>query len=361
MKVLDFSVDVLASHKAFFLLSQLPQNVDEVDVWIQTPVGFESVDFVDVFKMADGSLLAAWKHPLQKLGLQNLIAFAEGATQILNLYTIERIWDIYDRPINAEVGTFNFTDSKLIDSGDWRCDRGHYGSRAFAGEMNQPVISLENEVVAFESFLSVAGTAHLIYIQSANKKALAEEKLNNSIIPITGRTLQEVLRLVYEWSVMADKPFNSVEPVAIAAQKYLTALKFSDKELDILDNLPEMQISKFVRGSETARVRPSNVGPMTDPVRSIVFSRMASGSLGYIVSQNPNIWDIKEVVEEEWKQLDYGIERFRKYYSIPDYVTLTDRDRVLDFAGIEQPKQASYVHNQLRNFNNKMDILSQIM
>lgn len=360
MKVQQFSLDVLSSHKMFFLLNHLPKNSKEVDIWIQTPVGYESVDFVDVFSMADGSLLAAWTHPLQKLGLQNLVAFADGETQILNLYPIERIWDIYDRPIDAKSGTFNFTASHLIENADWRCDRGYYGARAFAGEVSKPVISSLDEVVVYESFLSVAGVGHLIYLESTNKQDFAEEKLNNSVIPATGRTLQEVLRLIYEWSILDNEPFNSKDKAAIAAANYLKALKLTQFELDQIANLPEMQIAQFIKGSDSARTRPSNLSGMTDPIRDIIFSRMASSSLAFIVSRNPEIWDISEIIDEEWKQIDAGIARFREYYGIPDYVSLTETDRVADFAEIQAPKQVAYVHNQLRHFANKLSILAQI-
>ena len=124
IQVQNFTLNVLTTHKAFFLLDNLPKSASQVDVWIQTPAGLESVDFIDVFAMEDGSLLAAWKHPYQKLPLKNLVVFADGVTQVLNLYTIERMVDFYDRPVDANSGTFIFNGSQVIEGAGWRCDNG---------------------------------------------------------------------------------------------------------------------------------------------------------------------------------------------------------------------------------------------
>ena len=353
-----FNINVLSTHKVFFLLERLPKNTTEVDIWIQTPIGYESVDFVDVFVMQDGSLLAAWKHPLQKLGLQNLVAFADGVTQVLNLYPVERIIDVYDRPVDSSSGTFNFTQSRVIENSDWRCDKGYYGARAFAGEVSSPVISSLDEVVAYESFLSVAGVAHLIYIESSGKQELAVEKLNNSVVPITGRTFQEVLRLIYEWSALAEEPFNSLDDVAVSAKKYMGDLHFTEDEISLIQALPPMQISNFISGSDEARARPDNIPPLSAGIADILFKRMASGSLSFIISKNPAIWDYEEVHQRELAELEEGILRFREYYGVPEYVELTEVSRVTDFAEIQAPKQLSYVHNQLRHFANKKRVLN---
>lgn len=358
IQVQPFNIDILSTYRSFFLLEHLPKNTAEVDIWIQTPIGYESVDFVDVFSMQDGSLLAAWKHPLQKLGLQNLVVFADGVTQILNLYPVERIIDVYDRPVNSSSGTFNFTQSRVIDGADWRCDNGYYGAGPFAGELTAPVISSLDEIVAYESFMSVAGIGHIIYIESSGKQELAVEKLNNSVIPITGRTFQEVLRLIYEWSVLAREPFNSTDDAAVTAKNYMEAFRFTDEEIDLIKELPPMQISNFLAGSTEARVRPDNIPNLSEGIANILFKRMASSSLSFIVSRNPEIWDLQQIVTREQAELNYGISRFRSYYAIPDYVELEDTDRVMDFAEIQAPKQLAYVHNQLRHFANKKAVLN---
>ena len=355
--VKPFSIEILSEYKAFFLLDQLPKGADSVDVWVKTPVGKESVDFVDVFQMKDGSLLAAWKHPYQKLPLHNLEVFCNGNVQILNLYTVERIIDIYDRPVDADMGTFIFCPSTIIPSGDWRCDQSMYGPKKFDNETVSRVIENAGQIVYYESFLNVNGVGHVMYLESSGKSELANEKLNNSVVPATGRTLQECLRLIYEWSVLAQEPFNSKEEAPLCSYDFVKSLKLSDQELATIESLTPMQVSKFISGSNTARLRDMDINPLSEDVANIVFKRMAASSLSFIVSLNPGIWELGEVIQEEHKQLASGIERFRDYYQLPEGMGIDEHDKVLEHAFIYFPKQKEYVHTQLRGFKNKADLL----
>lgn len=360
IQVQPFTTDVLLTHKMFFILGKLPKNSTEIDVWIQTPVGLESVDFVNVYTLHDGTLLAAWKHPFEKLPLQNLTAFCDGVTQILNLYPLERIIDIYNRPVDAEFGTFIFTKSSPIDGGDWRCDRGMYGSRPFESESVSRVITDIGQVVYFEPFLSINSVGHLIYIESNSKSELANEKLNNSIVPTTGRTLQEVMRLIYEWSVLAKEPFNSPDEAATCANDFLSLLKFSDSEVELLESLPPMQVAQFLSGSETARVRPNNIPELTDEIKNIIFKRMGSSSLCALLKIH-GIEDAYGLLELEQQELEAGIERFKQHYQIPTDWSILEWERIIEHCALYYHETiGAYVHNQLRLFNNKKVILEKV-
>lgn len=360
IQVQEFTTEVLLSHKAFFVLDKLPKNASEVDIWIQTPTGLESVDFVDIYRIHDGTLIAAWKHPFQKLSLHNLTAFCDGNIQILNLYPLERIIDIYDRPVDAEYGTFIFTKSEPIDGGDWRCDKGMYGSRPFSAETVSRVITEIGQVVYYEPFLSINNVGHLIYIESNGKTELANEKLNNSIVPTTGRTLQEVLRLVYEWSILGNEPFNSTDEAAVCAKDFLSLLKFSDSEISLLESLMPMQVSKFLSGSETARVRPDNISELSDAVKDVLFKRMASSSLCALL-QIHDIADTYGLLELERQELDAGIGRFKEHYEIPEDWSMLEWERIIEHC-VENYHSTigPYVHNQLRLFKNKQLLLDKV-
>ena len=340
IQVQPFTTGILSTHRGFFILDQLPKNAQEVDVWTQTPAGVESVDFIDVFVLADGTLLAAWQHPFQKLPLHNLTVFCDGVTQLLNLYPLERIIDIYDRPLDSQLGTFSFTKSVPVDGGDWRCDRGMYGAKQFTDDNHGRVLDEVNQIVIYEPFLNANDTAHLIYLEAINKTQIAEEKVNNSIAPVTGRTLQETLRLIYEWSVLAQDPFNSQDDAAIAAQGFLNRLGFTAEERATLASLPPMQISNYLSGSETARVRPETIPALDDAIKTMVFKRMASSSLSALFKIH-GIEDIYGLTALEQAELDAGIQRFNDYYSGPVSVA-------------EKP----FYDNQVRFFANKQTVLN---
>jgi len=340
IQVQPFTTNILATHRGFFILDKLPKNATQVDVWIQTPAGNESVDFIDVFVLQDGTLLAAWQHPFQKLPLHNLTVFCDGITQVLNLYPLERIIDIYDRPLDAQLGTFSFAKSIPVNGGDWRCDRGMYGAQQFTEDNHGRVLDEVNQIVIYESFLGVNGSAHLLYLEATGKTQIADTKINNSIAPVTGRTLQETMRLIYEWSVLAEDPFNSTDDAAVAAKGFLNGLGFTAEERTALASLPPMQISNYLAGSETARVRPDNIASLDDAIKTMVFKRMASSSLSALFKIH-GIEDTYGLTALEQAELDAGIQRFNDYYSEP--VSAADKP---------------FYDNQVRFFANKQTVLN---
>jgi hypothetical protein len=337
----QFSTAILATHRAFFILDKLPKFANQVDIWIQTPAGNESVDFIDVFVLHDGTLLAAWVHPFQKLPLHNLVAFCDGVTQPLNLCPLERIIDIYDRPLDATLGTFSFAKSIPIDGGDWRCHRGSYGPWQFTDDNYQIVIDEAPQIVIYESFLNLNNVGYLIYLEATGKTQLAEEKVNNSIAPVTGRTLQETMRLIYEWAVLAEEPFASSDDAAVAAKAFLDSLGFTSEERTALANLAPMQITNYLAGSETARVRPSSIPALDDAIKNMVFKRMASSSLSGLFKIH-GIEDTYGLQALEQSELDAGIQRFNDYYTEP----VSDGDK-------------PFFDNQTRFFRNKQAVLDE--
>jgi hypothetical protein len=340
-----FSTKILSTHRGFFLLDKLPKFASELDVWIQTPTGNESVDFIDAFVLQDGTLLAAWIHPFLKLPLHNLTASCDGVTQVLNLYPIERIIDIYDKPLSVSeddnnLWAFSFTDSVAVNGGDWRCDRGMYGPKMFVEENVDRVFSGVTEIIVYEPFLCVNGAAHLLYTEGKNKKDLALEKVNNSFYPATGFTIQETMRLIYEWSALTEEPFNSTDSAAIAAKTFLDSLGFTTEERTALASLPPMQISNYLAGSETARVRPSNIPALDNAIKTMVFKRMASSSLSALFKIH-GIEDTYGLQALEQAELDAGIQRFNDYYTEP--VSAADKP---------------FFDNQVRFFRNKQTVLN---
>lgn len=364
IEVKPFTTDVLSTHKMFYVLDMIPKNAENADVWIQTPVGLESVDFVDLYSIHDGTIVAAWKHPLQKLSLHNLTVFCDGITQTLNLYPIERIIDIYDRPVDAEFGTFILAKSRPIGGGDWRCDKGMYGPGPFEQENVERVITDISQVVVYEPFLSINGIAHLIYLESNSKSALANEKLNNSFAPLTGRTIQETLRLIYEWSVLCDEPFNSSEEIALTAKSFLGGLRLSPQEMAALRALPPMQVANYILGSDSARVRPNNIPSLSSEVKNIVFKRMASSSFSAVLKIH-GIENTYGSIEIEKAELLNGISRFREYYNIPAEISINDEMDIMNHCAQsvvngEIVEQQAYVFNQLRLFKHKQLILDKV-
>ena len=363
IEVTQFSIKALETYKTFFLLDKLDKNQEEVEILVQTPTGLEAVDFVEVFSMKDGSLLAGWQHPFQKMALHNLIASANGKSQILNLYPVERIIDIYDSPLDIDstdnnLWSFSFASSAPVDGGDWRCDRGMYGPRMFPEEDVNRVISDLGEIIVYEPFLCINSIGHLVYISGKNKRDLAIEKLNNSFHPTTALTLQETLRLIYEWSQLAGEPFNSQDDVAVLSEQFINSLNLTDEELLTLSQLPNMQIANFLTGSEAARTRPDNPPVLSQSIKDLIFNRMATTSLSFITARNPGIWDFEEIYNKEIESLNQGEARFRSYYGVPNNEPLDTESKAGEYARANTTNQEGYIHNQLRGFKNKKIVMN---
>jgi hypothetical protein len=357
MKIKNFSLDVLEKHKAFFLLDKMPKFLPNVDIMISTPKGFEEVDFVECFHMADGSVLAAWEHPTQKLGLQNLVAVSGDYSQVLNLYPVERVVGILDKKLGFTNGFFYFAPSREVAWADWRCDRGVYGVRSFMQDFPEPVVSSLDDIVVYESFLSVAGIAHLFYIGFSSDDFVTNEKFNDLVVPVAGRTLQEVVRLIWEWKELATPPFVGVDEATRIAYGFWNSMLFSEEENNWVSSLPPMQIHNFLAGSTTARNQPDNLIETTGTTIEMIVSRMAASSLSFLVSRNPNLWTLDEILVKENIELENGIKRFRDYYVLPNHVSLWDENSVQEYAQIFRPKEQAYIHNQLNNFKNKKMVL----
>jgi hypothetical protein len=128
--------------------------------------------------------------------------------------------------------------------------------------------------------------------------------------------------------------------------------------IEAIANLPQMQIGKFISGSETARHRPTNIPELNSDIENILWRRMASSSLCFIIARNPQLWDFDEVLQAEQEELENGISRFREYYQIPEYEPLEKNSKAAEFAEVSRPRQGAYVMNQILGFKNKQSVIN---
>jgi hypothetical protein len=299
--VQQFTLEVIKTHKCFYLLRHIT-GASELQILHNTPAGHIGTDVADAFAMPNGKIIIAWKDPLTIGTMHNLLVIHESTTENVNLVSLERVIDIYDRPVDAQVGVFTFTNSDMIlaPNLDWRCDNGKFGPRSF-----HPITIIDDlpQIVMYEPVLSVNGVGHIIYIEGVGKQTLANHHINEDSHPVTGRTLWESLKLIREWSIVNKEPFNNTEAVAHKAFQFIKELQLSDAELAVIDQQIPMQIANYLTGSTNARQRPDGVLPITDDVKDLLFSRLASGSISALEYMNPGMWDLQELLEEENSEL----------------------------------------------------------
>lgn len=300
--VQPFTLEVIKTHKCFYLLRHIT-GATELQILHNTPAGHIETDVADAFAMPNGAIIVGWKFPLNIAPMHNLVAVHGQTIENINLVPLERVIDIYDRPVDAQVGTFIFTNSDIIIAPgmDWRCDNGKYGPAPFHQGIR--IIDKFSDITVYEPVLSINGVGHIIYLEGVAKQELAEDHLNNDLMPSIGRTFWETLKLVREWAIVNKEPFNNTEPVAHKAFRFIDELQLSDAEIAVIDQQIPMQIANYLTGSTNARQRPDGVLPITDDVKGLLFSRLASGSVSALEYLNPGMWDLQELLQAEKQQI----------------------------------------------------------
>jgi len=358
MLVKPFTIDVIKTHKLFYVLDHITGTV--VDLYRRTPAGDDPFMDAEVFSMQDGHLLVAIAHPFKYSGNNCLIAKHNDVEEIVNLVAWERLVDFYDTAIdNTEQGFFAFSDSHAVfdPAVEWRCDNTLYGPRTFIKEDGRVAPTI-NKLKAYETIISLHGVGYLVYIHLHDDTEIREKYKNNSEVPCVGLTLSEIFKLMYEWSEVTKEPFNSTQDIAVKSSQFLNTFGFT---YDLVDNQADMQVVNYLRGDTNARLRPTGVQPNKPELIEFVKKNMASSSLSSLSVLYPGIWDTQELLNAEQDELNAGIQRFRDYYQIPEDWEMSDTYQIVEHCQLHIHETVSpYVHNQLRLFKNKKQVLDEI-
>ena len=340
IEVKPFKLDMIKQNESFYCLQKI-SNVSEIDIFHNTPSGAVEYPKINAFSMPNGKIIIAWTNSINMFQFYNLIASSNGVTEIIPMNSIEKVFDIYDKPTNSNYGVFSFASSNVIlePNIDWRCDNGKYGPGAFPP--NYRIVFEPNNIVLFEPVISVVGVGHLVYIEYTTASHLADQHLNNAEKPVIGRSFWECLKLIREWSIVNEEPFNNNEAIAVKANEFIKNLNFSSEELSIIDKQSEMQIFKYILGDNNARQRPDHLLEIDDEIKRIMFNRLSSGTLSAIEYLNPGMWNLEELIEIE-KQ---DIQERREIFS-------------LSSNGLDTPDNFRNLKNRL--FDNRELILSKI-
>jgi len=303
INVQEFNLDVIKEYKCFYLLKNI-SNISEIEILHNTPSGYVEKDTCSAFYMPNGRIIIAWKDPLHFAPMHNFIARNGSVDEVINSAVLERIIDIYNKPVNSSSGMFIFSNSEpVVDSNtEWRCDSTRFGPSRFPDALRVDVQL--SDIVVYEPIFSINGVGHIIYIESKSHQSIAQGYMSNGSIPTSGRTIWEVLKLINEWSIVNQEPFNNNEDIAKKAYNFIKGLKLSEEELEIINSQVPMQISNYILGNQNARQRPENILEINESIKKIVFSRVASCSLSALEYMNPGMWNIEELLSYEINQLD---------------------------------------------------------
>jgi len=360
MSVSFFNNTVIENYRLFYVLDHITDT--SLEIYRRTPAGDDPFEDADVFVMDTGHLLVAIKHPFKHAGNICLIAKHEQTEEVVNLTPWERLVDVYDTGIdNTDQGFFIFCESRAIFDPEleWRCDNTMYGPHAGFVQENSRVVPELNKILVYETIMSLHNVGYLIYLHLHDDIEIREKYKNNAEVPCVGLTLSEAFKLLYEWSEVAKEPFNSTQDIALKTKQFLETFGFS---YDFIDDQADMQVANYLKGSNSARLRPEGIQPNKPELVRFVQKKMASSSLAFIHYLYPELTQLEGVAVREKEELDAGILRFREFYQVPLEWPITDVERIVEHCELYfNPTIGAYVHNQLRLFRNKEYILNQIL
>jgi hypothetical protein len=362
ISVSPFSTSVMASARLFFVLREI--DADQIEIVRRTPAGDDPFTDANVYRMDNGKLMVTLDHPLKYSGNLVLIAQAGGVEEIINLQTFERLIEFYDRQPDvdvSQVGVFVFCKSEPIydPSMEWRCDNTMYGARVYdtPSVKNPQLVKSAEDIIVYEPILTVPSVGHLVYSHLRNDEVARRDFIDNAELPIGAYTLGEMFKVLHEWATVAGEPFNNIDPISADARAFLDAIGFYES---LVDGQVDMQVASYLRGKQNARLRPTNVAPTSPELLHFVRERMAFSSLSALSLVFPELVNTDDILIEEQRQLHIGIQKFRDYYNIPLDIPITDEERVMNSALQSHPAYKAFIHNQLRMFRNKREVLNRV-
>lgn len=360
--VAPFSMSVMNKARWFYALRTI--SSDTLEIVRRTPAGDDVFIDAEVYRMENGQLVVTLNHPFRFLSNLVLIAKSDGIEEIINLETFERIIEFYDRSPDvetSEVGVLVFCKSEpMFDPAmEWRCDNTLFGARAYdtPSVKNPQLVSSLDDILMYEPVLTVPAVGHLLYIHFRNDEVLRRDFIDHAELPIGAYTVGEMFKLLHEWATVAGEPFNNTDQISSDARGFLNAIGFDET---LVSGQVDMQVASYLRGNTDARLRPSGVQPTPPELLEFVRQRMAFSSLSALSLVYPGLVDTAEVLREEQRQLYIGIQKFRDYYKVGLEIPITDEERVIQRALELDPSLRAYVHNQLRMFRNKREVLDRV-
>lgn len=193
----------------------------------------------------------------------------DSTTHSINNVIYEHVSDILTRPASSSVGFFKFMDSQpAARYSKERCDALRNGPAVFIRPDQIPIgiavnslrPMLLSDLEVYFSLLSVDGVGHLIYVKyfEGQNDSNEEFETNESDLPTAARSLFPALKVIVEWAEMTKEPWNSNEPVAVAANEFLNKIGMpNDVRNDIEKNQTDMSVYRYLRGDHNARRQPN--------------------------------------------------------------------------------------------------------
>lgn len=178
-----------------------------------------------------------------------------------NSYRFADYISIHNNGLFAIVGAKLINDSEAAD----RCDFNNWGPIAprnneddLNKSMGTVLFSSLAEIDKFEILYSLPPYGYIIYLKLKDDET--NDKIKSQELPFAANSFAELIRLMVEWSVVSQEPFNNTDKCGEISTALLLDMNVPEDLIQhILDTYPPMQISKYLMGNENARLQNAGI------------------------------------------------------------------------------------------------------
>jgi len=299
MEAKTYNIDNLKTHQMFYMLDSITD--DSLQLFRRTPAGDEEFFAYDLFRMPDGKLLVAFYRYWEFQNIHSLVAVCGDKEEYVSAIPFERIVPYWNPTTDYNnQGAFAFFGSRAINVGPdaWRCDNTFYGPEQYI--TTEGILRYKNahagELVVYEPIININGVSSLMYASTSDEEYVKNIYINEDFIPSTTITLSEMFRLISEWALLADAPFNSTEPISLDAKEFLRQIGFDSS---LVADQVDMQVAEYFKGNTDARKRPSGVVETNQALLSFVKRKMAHMSLCGVLSCYPEYSNLEAEIQRD--------------------------------------------------------------
>jgi len=226
--------------------------------------------------------------------------------QIIQVSIYEDVQKFFHMGKDHTWGSFVFTGSRIVQKSDIvitnkRCDIDDYGPiywDSYGNISTNPQNSSFSQTMSiadiadFSIIASVPNAGHILYLRfkPVNGRIMAEEVNNEATVPAVARTLFEIVKLIDEWAVVSESPWDNTQAISIKAKEFMDGLNIPQEVMESIRSVQtDMQVYRYLAGDENARNRPplEEIALMPDVVYSWFKEQFCYRSFESLVLYHP--------------------------------------------------------------------------
>lgn len=304
---------------------------ESVKLFRRTPAGDEEFIHYDLHRMPDGKLLIAFNDYWGIQTVHSFVAKCGDKEEYVSAIPFERVTQYLNPALDYNNrGIFYFMNSKPIyeDADSWRCDNTFYGPERYLTAGTEPYYSgwKAEDVLIYEPIINISGVSNLVYAHVKDDESAKDYFINGDPFPQSAATLSEMFRLITEWAILAEVPFNGTDPIVLDAKKFINEIGFNSI---FVSDQTNMQVAQYLMGNTNARRRPDDVVATNEYLLNFVKQKMAHMSLANLLSCYPEYGDIDSAIQFDVGSADQEFAETLGHMRIENTFTLDNYQDVL--------------------------------